>query len=94
MNLYLTRHEYGNTSTEDLWAALEEASSKPIKAIMPTWTKQVGFPVVTLESSTQEANVRTVVVSQKKFGRGANFNGQTLFCFFKVPYDIEKKIII
>lgn len=46
MHLYLSRHEYKNTFTEDLWAALGEASRKPIKAIMSTWTKQMGFPVL------------------------------------------------
>lgn len=67
MNLYLTRHQYSNTFTEDLWAALEEASSKPIKTIMPTWTEQVGFPVITVESSTQEGNSRKLVLTQAKF---------------------------
>ena len=67
MNLYLTRHQYANTFTEDLWAALEEASGKPIKAVMSSWTKQVGFPVITVESSVQEDNARTLVLSQSKF---------------------------
>ena len=30
MKLYLTRHMYGNTFAEDLWAALSEASKKPV----------------------------------------------------------------
>lgn len=38
--------QYKNTFTEDLWAALEEASYKPVGAVMSTWTKQMGFPVV------------------------------------------------
>lgn len=38
--------QYKNTFTEDLWAALEEASNKPVGAVMSTWTKQMGFPVV------------------------------------------------
>ena len=46
MNLYLTRHKYKNTFTEDLWAALAEASGKPISEIMTTWTKQMGYPVI------------------------------------------------
>lgn len=41
MNLYLTRHQYKNAFTEDLWAALEEASGKPVGAVMGTWTKQM-----------------------------------------------------
>ncbi len=46
MNVYLKRHEYQNTFTEDLWAALGEASGKPVAEIMSTWTKQMGFPVL------------------------------------------------
>ena len=75
MNLYLTRHQYGNTFTEDLWAALEEASSKPIKTVMPTWTKQMGFPVITVESSEQQNNSRVLVLSQHKFCAEANRTG-------------------
>lgn len=33
MNIYLTRHQYKNTKTEDLWAALSEASSKPVARV-------------------------------------------------------------
>jgi len=46
LKLYLTRHQYGNATTEDLWRALEEVSKKPIKAIMDPWTKQTGYPLV------------------------------------------------
>lgn len=46
MNIYLTRHEYKNASTEDLWKALEEASKKPVGKVMRPWTKQKGYPVV------------------------------------------------
>ena len=34
LQTYLVRHAYGNTVTEDLWAALEEASGKPVGKIM------------------------------------------------------------
>jgi len=48
MNLYLTRHSYKNAQTEDLWDALEEASNKPVRRLMSTWTLQKGFPVITV----------------------------------------------
>ncbi|XP_046659626.1 LOW QUALITY PROTEIN: puromycin-sensitive aminopeptidase-like [Homalodisca vitripennis] len=67
MYLYLTRHQYGNTFTEDLWAALEEASSKPVADVMTTWTKQMGFPVITVEKATQEGDARVFTLSQAKF---------------------------
>ena len=36
-------------SKEDLWEALEAASSKPVAKVMSTWTKQMGYPVLTVE---------------------------------------------
>lgn len=67
MNLYLTKHQYGNTVTEDLWAALEKASSKPVAEIMSTWIKQMGFPVVKVVKSVQEKNRRILTLTQEKF---------------------------
>ena len=43
---YLSAHEYSNARTEDLWAALAEASGQPVGAIMDTWTKQTGYPAL------------------------------------------------
>lgn len=37
-------------STEDLWESLEKASGKPIAAVMNTWTKQMGFPLIYVEA--------------------------------------------
>eukprot|EP00270_Netrium_digitus_P002182 TRINITY_DN1241_c0_g2_i1.p1 TRINITY_DN1241_c0_g2~~TRINITY_DN1241_c0_g2_i1.p1 ORF type:complete len:933 (-),score=267.52 TRINITY_DN1241_c0_g2_i1:149-2803(-) len=45
---YLAAHTYGNTVTNDLWAALEKASGKPVKTMMDSWTRQVGYPLVTI----------------------------------------------
>lgn len=68
MNLYLTRHQYKNTFTEDLWAALEEASKKPVGAVMSTWTKQKGFPVVRVTSVPfNEGNGAVLSLHQSKF---------------------------
>lgn len=53
MSLYLKRYQYGNTSTEDLWNALEEASKEPVAKIMSTWTKQMGFPLIKVETTSK-----------------------------------------
>lgn len=45
---YLKRHMYGNTETGDLWRALTEASGKDVRTLMEVWTKNVGYPVVTV----------------------------------------------
>ncbi|KAM7358359.1 puromycin-sensitive aminopeptidase [Cochliomyia hominivorax] len=67
MNIYLTRHQYKNTFTEDLWAALEEASSKPVANVMSSWIKLKGFPVVSVECEQLEGNKRLLRLKQNKF---------------------------
>jgi puromycin-sensitive aminopeptidase len=67
MHAYLTRHAYKNTFTEDLWAALGEASGKPIAQIMSTWTKQMGFPVLKVKPSGGDGAKRSLTINQQKF---------------------------
>ena len=63
---YIKRHAYGNTRTEDLWAALQDASGKPVQSIMSTWTKNVGYPVVTV---TEDVDKKCIQVKQNRFLR-------------------------
>ncbi len=48
LQYYLKKYAYDNAKTEDLWAALEHTSGKPIKAFMDTWTTKIGFPYVSV----------------------------------------------
>ncbi|XP_051820348.1 glutamyl aminopeptidase [Antechinus flavipes] len=43
---YLKKYKFGNAKTDDFWKALEEASNKPVKEVMDTWTRQMGYPVL------------------------------------------------
>jgi puromycin-sensitive aminopeptidase len=43
---YLDKHQYDNTDTVDLWAALEAISKKPVKEFMTAWTSEAGYPIV------------------------------------------------
>lgn len=63
---YIKKHAYGNTKTEDLWAALSDASGKPVENIMDVWTKYVGYPVVTV---TENEGSNTIHVTQNRFLR-------------------------
>lgn len=63
---YIKKHAYGNTKTEDLWAALSDASGKPVEKIMDIWTKYVGYPVVTV---TENEGSNTIHVKQNRFLR-------------------------
>lgn len=63
---YIKKHAYGNTQTNDLWAALEEASGKPVREIMSVWTKNVGFPVVQVTENSADSSID---IKQNRFLR-------------------------
>ncbi|GLD93466.1 hypothetical protein PINS_up002058 [Pythium insidiosum] len=48
IHAYLVKFSYRNAQTEDLWDALEAASSEKITGMANTWTSQTGFPIVSL----------------------------------------------
>lgn len=54
---YLKDHSYKNTRTRDLWNSLENASSKPVKAFMDTWTSQSGYPILNVTNSNNELTI-------------------------------------
>uniref|UniRef100_A0A672SI51 Aminopeptidase n=1 Tax=Sinocyclocheilus grahami TaxID=75366 RepID=A0A672SI51_SINGR len=66
MNAYLLKFQHKNASTEDLWECLEQASGKPIAAVMNSWTKQMGFPIIVVDQE-QHGSDRVLKISQKKF---------------------------
>ncbi|MYK74783.1 MAG: M1 family metallopeptidase, partial [Acidimicrobiaceae bacterium] len=47
VRLYLRRHAYASTVTEDLWNSLADASGEPVGQIMDGWIHQGGYPAVT-----------------------------------------------
>ena len=63
---YLSRHSYGNARTLDLWDALGDASGRPVTAIMDTWVKQTGYPILDAQVSRQPDGI-DVTLSQTRF---------------------------
>lgn len=63
---YIKKHAYGNTQTDDLWAALADASGKPVREIMSIWTKNVGYPVVQVSENKDTSSIH---VKQNRFLR-------------------------
>lgn len=79
---YLKKHAYGNTQTGDLWAALSDASGKPVEKVMDIWTKNVGYPVV---SVTEDEQSNSISVKQNRFLRTGDVKPEedkTLFPVF------------
>lgn len=62
--LYMDRHAYGNTTGEDLWAALSESSGQDVAKIMEGWVYKPGFPVI---SVSKDDTAGSVTLGQRPF---------------------------
>lgn len=59
IKIYLNKFKHKNTDQYDLWNAMEEAQSESsgrlnIVKMMDTWTNQIGYPVITINTSIGE----------------------------------------
>ena len=71
---YLSKHEYGNTETGDLWDAIEEANpGTPVRALMDSWIWQPGYPLV-----SARLDGGTLVLQQQRYAFG-DTDDPTLF---------------
>ncbi len=66
---YLQKYLYRNARTKDLWAELESSSGLPICEMMQGWTKEVGYPLITVKpaQSNNINNTLTMNLSQRRF---------------------------
>ncbi|HXO72155.1 MAG TPA: ERAP1-like C-terminal domain-containing protein, partial [Bradyrhizobium sp.] len=48
---YMAAHAYGNTTTGDLWRALESAAGKPVTGVAASFTEQDGVPLIMAETA-------------------------------------------
>ncbi len=63
---YMRQHQYANTTSADLWNALEQASGKPVRQLAAVWTTQPGFPLVTVTQRCERGE-RFITLSQEPF---------------------------
>ncbi|KAK7085111.1 hypothetical protein SK128_002659, partial [Halocaridina rubra] len=64
---FLRRFKYANAITQDLWDELEKVSAAKldISRIMDTWTRQMGYPVLSVKKAI--ANSNKLEVRQSRF---------------------------
>ena len=63
---YMQRHAYSNTTTADLWNALESTSGKSVRSLAAGWTEQPGFPVVKADAVCVDGTTR-ITLAQERF---------------------------
>ncbi|KAF7084371.1 hypothetical protein CFC21_088013 [Triticum aestivum] len=88
---YIKRFAYSNAKTEDLWAALEEGSGEPVKTLMHSWTKQQGYPVVSVKLKDGKLELeQTQFLSSGSEGVGQWVVPITLCC---CSYSVQQKFL-
>ncbi|KAJ4789146.1 Aminopeptidase M1 [Rhynchospora pubera] len=89
---YVKKFAYSNAKTEDLWAVLEEESGEPVKKVMSSWTKQQGYPVVSVKKSDGKLELnQTQFLSSGATGSGQWIVPVTFCCG---SYDAQKKFLL
>ncbi|XP_041118439.1 glutamyl aminopeptidase-like [Polyodon spathula] len=48
---YLKDFHFKNAKTDNFWESLAKVSGKPVKEVLDTWTKQMGFPLLNVTES-------------------------------------------
>ena len=73
---YLADFKYKNAEGRDLWDAIGKISKMPVRAMVSTWLKQPGFPVVEIEKQDSTLHLkqrRYMLESDKKTNKGLWF---------------------
>lgn len=64
LQTYLKKFSYSNAVTSDLWDHLSLASGKDVSNAMDNWIKEMGYPVITIEETSELGKYR---ISQRRF---------------------------
>ncbi|QCE16380.1 aminopeptidase M1 [Vigna unguiculata] len=89
---YIKKYACSNAKTEDLWAALEEGSGEPVNKLMTSWTKQKGYPVVSVKVNDQKLEF-----DQSQFlSSGAQGEGEWIVpvTLCSGTYDVRKSFLL
>jgi len=63
---YMAAHATSNTTTADLWQALEQATGKPVAAIASSFTERAGVPLVIAETDCRDG-VQQLALQLERF---------------------------
>ena len=67
INEYLSKHAYGNATSEDFSKSIAASSKQPVDRMLPTFVNQPGVPLVSVALSCPGGNSTKVAFSQQRF---------------------------
>jgi aminopeptidase N len=65
---YMQRHQYANTTSDDLWRAVEDAGARGLTEIAHDFTRQPGIPLVRASAECR-GNTTALTLTQGEFSR-------------------------
>lgn len=92
LRIYLKRFEYSNAETTDLWTALSESSGMDVNALMTSWTKQTGYPVVQVKETTWSPEKAVLTLSQERYLPSARGNPPAQTWMVPITYLTSKGV--
>ncbi|KAJ8311423.1 hypothetical protein KUTeg_010778 [Tegillarca granosa] len=90
LQMYVNRYKFKNAEMDELWETFSEAVDHrfDIKAIMDTWTRQMGYPVVTMRSDGD-----SYVLEQQRFLLDGNNSVNDSIYKWRIPFTYMTKDI-
>ncbi|PIN21544.1 Puromycin-sensitive aminopeptidase [Handroanthus impetiginosus] len=89
---YIKKYACSNAKTEDLWSVLQEESGEPVNKLMNSWTKQKGYPVVSVKVKDQSLEFeQSQFLLSGSHGEGQWIVPITLCCG---SYDARKSFLL
>ncbi|KIW17525.1 hypothetical protein PV08_04719 [Exophiala spinifera] len=85
---YIKKHAWGNTQTSDLWDALGDASGKDVAHVMDIWTKNIGYPVITVSENEKDSSI---TVKQNRFLRTGDVKAEEDKVLYPVMLGLRTK---
>src|SRR5262249_36535197 len=67
LRVYLTQHEWGSATADDLYAALSATSRRDVGAVMRSFTDQTGVPIVDARVGCEGGLARVVQLHQQEY---------------------------
>lgn len=89
ISLYLSKHKYSNTETNDLWDAIEESSKQPVRDMMDSWIFQEGHPLISVEL---DKTGKTLSFKQQRFVYASDDTNKVKDSIFHVPVMVKAKV--
>jgi len=74
VNEYVKEHAYGNATADDFWSTLARVSKKPVDAVMASFVKQPGVPMISVQAQCSGSSTTVSVAQQRYFYDRTAFN--------------------